>query len=162
MKRLAILLIPLLALFSCRTHRSTIIPSEKIVTQVERVTEVRWDTTYIEVPSQSAERITPDSVSHLETDFAVSDARINPDGTLFHNLLNKPQEHPIIVPTTIQRVDSIVERDVPVVVYQDHPLNKFTQFKIDAFWWLVGIIALLMAILLRKPIIRIIIKIIKH
>ena len=152
MKKFIILLIPLLGLFSCRTHKPTIIPPERVVTQIERVTEVRWDTAYIEVPAQSAEVVIPDSVSHLETDFATSDARINPDGTLCHNLRNKPQERPAMVPMTVQRVDSIVEREVPVPVYIDKPSNKATQFKIDAFWWLIGGLAVLIAILFRKPI----------
>lgn len=33
-----------------------------------------------------------DSTSHLENEYAVSDARINPDGTLFHSLVTKPRE----------------------------------------------------------------------
>lgn len=156
MKQLILILIPLLALISCRSHQQTIVPPERVVTQIERVTEVRWDTAYIEVPAQSAEITTRDSVSHLETDFATSDARINPDGTLFHNLLNKPQERPAVVPTTVQRVDSIVEREVPVVVYRDEPPNKWEQFKIDSFWWLIGAIAALLAINFRKPIISLI------
>lgn len=159
MKQLLLILIPLLALISCRSHQQTIVPPERVVTQIERVTEVRWDTAYIEVPAQSAEITTRDSVSHLETDFAMSDARINPDGTLFHNLLNKPQERPAVVPTTVQRVDSIVEREVPVVVYRDKPPNKWEQFKIDSFWWLIGAIAALLAINFRKPIISLIKKI---
>lgn len=153
MKQLLIILIPLLALMSCRSHQQAIVPPERVVTQIERVTEVRWDTAYIEVPAQSAEVTTPDSISHLETDFATSDARINPDGTLFHNLLNKPQSRPAVVPTTIQHVDSIVEREVPVMVYRDKPPNKWEQFKIDSFWWLIGAIAALLAINFRKPII---------
>ena len=156
MKELLLILIPFVALISCRSHQPTIVPPERIVTQIKRVTEVRWDTAYIEVPAQSAEITTPDSVSHLETDFATSDARINPDGTLFHNLLNKPQERPAVVPTTVQRVDSIVEREVPVVVYRDKPYNKWEQFKIEAFWWLLGAIAAFLAINFRKPIISLI------
>lgn len=150
MKKFIILLIPILGFISCRTHKPTVIPPERVVTQIERVTEIRWDTAYIEVPAQSAEVVIPDSVSHLETDFATSDARINPDGTLYHNLKNKPQERPAVVPTTVERVDSIVEREVPV--YIDKPPNKATQFKIDSFWWLVGGLAVLIAILFRKPI----------
>lgn len=156
MKRLLLIISPLLALISCRSHQQTVMPPERVVTQIERVTEVRWDTAYIEVPAQSAEVTTPDSVSHLETDFATSDARINPDGTLFHNLLNKPQSRPAVVPTTIQRVDSIVEREVPVMVYRDKPPNKREQFKIDSFWWLIGAIAALLAITFRSPILNLI------
>lgn len=145
MKHLIIALIPLFGLISCRS-----VPSERVVTKVERVTETRWDTAYVEVPAQSAEAVIPDSVSHLETDFATSDARINPDGTLYHNLRNKPQNRPAVVPTTVERVDSIVERSVPV--YIEKTLGKAEQFKIGAFWWLIVGLVALVAILLRKPI----------
>ncbi len=150
MKRLRLIFIPLLALISCRS----ITQPEKIVTHVERTTEIRWDTAYIEIPPQSAERVANDSVSHLETDFAVSDARINPDGTLFHNLLNKPQERPVAVPTAILRIDSIVEREVPV--YKDKPPNKLDQFKLDSFWWLVGALAVVGCVCFRKPLLKIV------
>lgn len=160
MKQFLTIIVSLLGLISCRSHQQTMVPPERVVTQIERVTEVRWDTAYIEVPAQSAEVTVRDSVSHLETDFATSDARINPDGTLFHNLLNKSQNRPAVVPTTIQRVDSIVEREVPVMVYRDKPPNKWTQFKIDSFWWLIGAIAALMAFAFKIPLINLIKKII--
>lgn len=160
MKSLIYIMFLSVALVSCRSHKETIIPPERVVTQIEKVIEIRWDTTYIEVPAQLTEITIPDSVSHLETDFATSDARINSDGTLYHNLKNKPQERPAVVPTTIQRVDSIVKREVPVVVYRDKPPNKVDQFKIDVFWWLLGCVAALMAILFRKPILNLIRRII--
>ena len=161
MKRLILILIPFFGLVACRSHKETIVPPEKIVTQIERITEVRLDTAFIEVPAQSSEKITTDTISHLETDFATSDARINPDGTLYHNLNNKPGKKPAIVPTTVQRIDSIVEREVPVPVYMDKPPNKADQFKIDMFWWLIGIIATLMAIVFRKPFFNLITRIIE-
>ncbi len=159
MNRLILVLIPFLGLVACRSHKEAAVPSERIVTQIERITEVRLDTAFIEVPAQSSEKLTTDTASHLETDFATSDARINPDGTLYHNLNNKPGRKLAIVPTTVQRIDSIVERKVPV--YMDKPPNKADQFKIDVFWWLIGVIAALMAITFRKPIFGLITRIIK-
>lgn len=35
------------------------------------------DTVFLEIPAQTAERTTRDSVSHLENEYATSDARIN-------------------------------------------------------------------------------------
>lgn len=160
MKNLIILTIPLLGLISCRGSKETILLPGKVETQVERVIEIRMDTTYIEVPAQSAEVVIPDSTSHLETDFATSDARINPDGTLYHNLKNKPQKRPAIVPTTYERNDSIVEREVQVPVYIDKPPDWFDQFRIDSFWWLAGILAALVVVLFRKPIFKLIKKVI--
>lgn len=65
---------------------------ERVITKTDTVT--------IEIPAQAAERETADSVSHLENDYAVSDARIFPDGRLFHSLAMKPQK--VNVPVTVQ------------------------------------------------------------
>jgi len=65
------------------------------------------DTVYIEIPAQTAERTTTDSTSHLETDYAESDARINPDGTLYHSLANKPQDKPVEFQKPVVTKDSV-------------------------------------------------------
>lgn len=65
-------------------------------------------TVYVEVPVEQKEKMTKDSTSHLETQFAVSDAAmIWIDGVPFlrHSLANKPQK--------IQKSDSVP------VVYKD-------------------------------------------
>lgn len=50
------------------------------------------DTLFVEIPAQTAERETRDSVSVLENDFAKSIARVTADGFLYHNLETKPQQ----------------------------------------------------------------------
>lgn len=80
--------------------------SVRVDTRYIRYTEK--DTVFIEIPAQTAERTAADSVSHLENDFAMSDVRINADGTLFHNLKTKPQKKPIEVEKEIVNNDSIV------------------------------------------------------
>ena len=76
----------------------------------ERVTFVP-DTILIEIPPEKAERTTIDSTSHLENDYAVSDARIQADGSLFHTLATKPQAKPVPTTQKVIRQDSIVYRD---------------------------------------------------
>ncbi len=117
----------------------------------------RIDTVFIEIPSQSAERTTRDSTSHLETDYAVSDARINADGSLFHSLDNK--EKPVPVPVknttdTVWRDNNIevpVEIEVPkevekeVVKEVEKKLTKWQQAKMDVggiVIWLASAVAL--------------------
>lgn len=168
MKQLILILIPLLALISCRTAKQTIQTEPVILTEhnekiVERevITEIDTVTIFIEVPTQSAYRETPDSTSHLETDFATSDAWVNPGGTLGHTLKNKPQSKPIDVPvpkTTVNNNQTEAKvKEVPVPVPQPYPVEKdlswFESFKMEAFWWLIGAIATLLAINFRKPII---------
>lgn len=100
------------------------------------------DTVYLEIPAQTAERTTRDSTSHLENDFAESDARINADGSLYHDLKTKPQQK--AVPTEKE----IVERDsteyhgkssteteqVIKEVEVEKPLSWFQKTQIIGFW----------------------------
>lgn len=116
---------------------------------------VRWterDTVYIEIPAQTAERTTRDSVSHLENDYAVSDARINADGTLYHDLKTKAQTRPVETARQVERRDSIVYRDreVEVPVYIERELSEWQKIKMDAGF--IAIVALLFSafLFLRK------------
>lgn len=104
------------------------------------------DTVYIEIPSQTAERTTRDSTSHLENEYAASDARINPDGSLFHDLRTKPQKKPVATDKKIEQRDSIVYRNKVVTVTKTvsvpRDLTKFQKTQIAGFWFLVAIIVL--------------------
>ena len=96
---------------SCRSQTNLIHEKEqKDNVRVEVVTNTIYvpDTVFVEIPAQTAERTTADSTSHLENDYATSDARINSDGTLFHSLATKPQEKPVEVEKKIEHRDSIV------------------------------------------------------
>lgn len=76
----------------------------------ERVTFVP-DTILIEIPNGKTERTTIDSISHLELDYAMSDARILKDGSLFHSLTIIPQTKYVPTTSKVIRQDSIVYRD---------------------------------------------------
>lgn len=75
--------------------------------RVDKVIEYLIDTVYIKIPAQMAERTTQDSTSHLENDYATSDARINQDGTLYHDLKTKPQEIASEFQKPVEMKDSI-------------------------------------------------------
>lgn len=89
-------LIVFLMLTGCRSLKTGV--SEKTDTSdsvrieyIERVVKVPV-TVYVEVPVESKERLSPDSTSHLETSFAVSDASmiwIGGVAFLRHSLTNK-------------------------------------------------------------------------
>lgn len=51
---------------------------------------------------------------------------------------------------------AVVEREIPVLVYRDKPPNRFDQFKMDSFWWLLAALAVLGCITFRKPLAKII------
>lgn len=96
-------------LCSCRTCKpiethETTMTGDSLREKTVYVETLRIDTVTVtvEIPAQSAERIGRDSTSHLETDFAVSDAWLTPDGSLGHNLRNKPQKIKGTVPIAVK------------------------------------------------------------
>lgn len=103
------------------------------------------DTVFVEIPAQTAERTTPDSLSRLENDFAESTARINQDGSLYHDLKTKPQTKPVPTNKEIQERDSvrtvcrdrIVERTSTETVEVEKKLSRFQKIQIAGFWTLL-------------------------
>lgn len=120
----------------------------------EKTVYVR-DTVYLKVPAQSAENTTRDTSSHLETDYAESDARINPDGTLYHSLRNKDQEKPVPVDVPVTQKDSIVNKDRYVYEKVEVPrdLTAWQKWQMRSFWILLSVTAVYV---LRKPLLALI------
>ena len=128
-----------LAVSCCRQAmpiRSESKDSVRVEYKTEYAEKIRIDTVRVPVPAQSAQIQIRDSSSHLETDFAESDARIGTDGTLYHDLRNKPHTYPVAVPVkdaekTIIR-DSIVYRDRYKEIPVPADLTKWQKFSIWA------------------------------
>lgn len=135
----------ILLLCSCSTKKhitATVATTDsvRIETHTEKITVL--DTVYLTLPAQSAQNTTTDTISRLETDYSVSTARINNDGTLYHDLRTKPDKIP--VPTEKE----IVERDsteyhgnssteteqVIKEVEVEKPLSWFQKTQIIGFW----------------------------
>ena len=142
---------------SCKSSHSLPVQSkEKDSVRVEVRTSTIYvtDTLLIEIPPQTAERTTADSASHLENDYAISDARINADGTLFHTLATKPQKKPVEVKKKEQRTDSIayIERRVEVPVPVERSQTPWERTCIN--WFPYSLVALVLSsgVVLRKPI----------
>lgn len=114
-------------------------------------TEYIPDTVFVEVPAQSERQTVRDTTSHLETSYAVSDARINDDGTLFHSLANKPRKRPVPTEKKVIYRDSIVYRDRAntEIVEVERKLTWWQQTKMKGFWVLLVVIAFV----LRKNIV---------
>ena len=151
MKNTVLLIIIALALSACCNTKNLPVKIEtrdSVITKVVKETKYIKDTVYLEVPAQTAERTTADSTSHLENDYAVSDARINPDGTLYHDLNTKPQEKPFEVETPVERKDSIVYR------YKDRTVYETVEVERELTWWqktkMYGFWALLALFLIRN------------
>lgn len=153
MKHIIIPLSALLLLGACSTTRklSSQATNDRDSIRIEyreRIVNVP-DTVFVEIPAQTAERMTPDSTSHLENDYAESDARINPDGTLFHSLDTKPQMKPVPTEKQIEYRDSIVYRDriktetVTETIYVERNLSWWEKTQIYGFWLALAVIAIL-------------------
>lgn len=128
-----IVLFPILfLLLSCKSHRNLATMThqqDSVDVRVETRIEYIPDTVFIEIPAQMSERETADSTSHLENDYATSDARINPDGTLFHDLKTKPQKKPVNVERPVEYRDSIVYKTKTVIE------TKTEQVPRELTWW---------------------------
>lgn len=177
MKRFLVIIVGVLALTSCHTHKqaSNVVPAEPITLNNSDsvTTETIVKTVYVPirvevpVPQQSVVNISEADTSHIETDVAESDAWIRPDGSLYHTLQNKDvslsAETYLPETTTNSNKAIIKEREVavpkPYPVYVEKSLSKWVQFKLSAFWYLVGAALLAGVYILRKPLLILIRKI---
>ncbi len=103
------------------------------------------DTVRFHLPAERTEQTVRTDSSHLETSAAVSDARINPDGSLSHSLENKNGDREIPTQRLIEYRDSIVYRDrdveVEKIVEIERKLTWWQQTQMRGFWVLLAIIA---------------------
>lgn len=152
MKKLLFLIAVSCALASCcpcRSLTSSTADSVRIETVVW--TEFVRDTAYIDVPREVVHEIAVDS-SHLETEYAVSDARILPDGRLYHHLENKAQKRPVDVQKAIEHRDSTVrrERKAREVVEVEKRLTAWQRLQMTGFWVFVTAIVAIVGFRIRK------------
>lgn len=147
MKHLPLLLLLTFIIGGCASSRrlsESVHQQDSVGIRVETRIEYVPDTVYIEIPAQTAERETADSTSHLENDYATSDARINPDGTLFHNLKTKPQKKPVEFEKPVEHKDSIVYKTKTVTkvrtVEVPHELTWWEKTQIYGFWFILFIL----------------------
>ena len=146
MKHLPLLLLLTFIIGGCASSRlsENVHQQDSVQIKVETRIEYVPDTVYIEIPAQTAERETADSTSHLENDYATSDARINPDGTLFHNLKTKPQKKPVEFEKPVEHKDSIVYKTKTVTkvrtVEVPHELTWWEKTQIYGFWFILFIL----------------------
>lgn len=149
---ISLLLLIALLLTACGTPRKlTTTQQDSTRIEIRENTVYVRDTVFIEIPAQTAERMTQDSTSHLENDYALSDARINPDGSLYHDLKTKPQEKPVPFDKPVERKDSIIYRtqyiDREVTVEVERELSWWEKTQIYGFW---GLIVILLIVYRKK------------
>ncbi len=126
--------VALLLFSSCRTGRQVVVVEARDSVRVEeRVREIKvTDTLFVEVPMQKESTTVRDSSSHLENDYAVSNARINPDGSLYHSLETKARTDTITGEVSVQVRDTTIYREkvIPKVVTVEKKLNWFENMRL--------------------------------
>lgn len=174
MKHLLFIIL-LMLLASCHSSRQTI-PSEPVVLNnqdsVKETTVIKTVyvpvTVEVPIPQQSEAIVTAADTSHIETDFALSDAWINEDGTLYHSIENKAvtltAEASVPQTTTDHKVEAIRTKEIPVpqpyAVEVERKLTLMEQIKLSS-WWLLLIISLFsVGYIFRNPLYKLVRKII--
>lgn len=150
----------LAALCGCRPHRNQTPVPETVTLQATMSTrEVHTqhtDTVYIRIPAQESERETFDSVSVLESDYAVSEAQIRTDGSLRHSLRHKNTPLPVQVTVTTDTIykDRVIEKPVPVKVHDPAPSDSAKSCRSTVLPWLIAITSTIMLILVIAKCLR--------
>ena len=139
---------------SCRTGRQVVVVEGKDSIRIEeRVREIKvTDTLFVEVPMQKESTTVRDSMSHLENDYAISDARIMADGSLYHSLATKPRTDTLTQELSVQAKDSIIYREkvVPKIVPVEKGLSDWQKIQIRGFW--IFLILTSVYIIIRKKV----------
>lgn len=94
------------------------------------------DTVYVPVPAQSASSVGETDTnglpsSHLETDFAVSDAFVDSTGKLHHSLENKPQNIPAVVDMTVHATDTTIKQTQTT----NDTHTEYVEVEKELKWW---------------------------
>lgn len=127
--------------------------SPRVITETETIIEYRdrivTDTAVVEIPVEVEKIITRDTTSHLESTYARSDAMVS-EGFLHHSLESIPQY--IKVPVEVHVTDTLYkEAEIRTeTVEVEKPLSWWQKFRMDAFWWLLGAVVLLLLWTFRK------------
>ncbi|WP_278752529.1 hypothetical protein [Alistipes putredinis] len=135
-----IILAAMTACCPCRHLTTSTRDSVRVETVVR--TERIPDTVFVDVPAERERQTVRDTTSHLETSFAISDARINPDGALFHSLENKPQKRPVSTEKEVIYRDSIIyqNRTNTETIEVERKLTWWQQTKMRGFWVLLAVV----------------------
>ena len=148
MKRLLPLL--LLVLVSCATQRAVTHENVRVIEHAEFIPV----TVNVPIPEITSEATVRDTSSHLENRYSESDARINSDGSLYHNLKTKPQNITATSEAKVQYRDSIVRIESETIIEKpvEKKLGWWQNFRMKSFWILLA----LLIFSYRKAILRIV------
>lgn len=116
---------------------------DSVAVKVQYRIEWRKGMVDFDIPDIRETNITRDTTSHLENDYAESDASYS-DGVLTHTLNTKPRTMAVETNIPTERVDSIIYKYQFVKTIQEvaMPLSWWQQTQIKGFWAMLSIIAI--------------------
>jgi len=136
--------------------------SDSVIIRTEYVERI--DTAYITI-TKEIQQVLEDTASVLENDYCISEARITPDGYLYHSLETKPQQKPVPVKTTEKVRDTTIYKEKEVYIKDPVPVEReFTRWelvRLHGFWYMLAALVLALIWICRKPLIKILLRIIK-
>ena len=126
--------------------------ADSVRVECRTVREIVRDTVVVALPREAERVVVRDTVSHLETSLAESDARINPDGSLTHTLANRRTGLTVEVAHEVERRDSVVWRDRVVTrqVEVVRPLTRRQRMQIVGFWVLAVLLTVVIWLYVRR------------
>lgn len=135
MRRIAYIL-TFFCFVGCSTPR--VIANTEHVKVIEH-TEMVPVTVELPVPEIKERIVTRDTSSHLENDYAISDAIVHRDGSLEHTLATRPRRVPQSVTVPVSHLDSIVyvNTETEKIIEVEKPLSWWQRVRLDSFFILV-------------------------
>lgn len=111
----SLILCAALAAFSgccpCRHLKTTTTTSDSVRVDVRESVIERIDTSYISLPAEAVNNVTRDTFSRVETSYAISTARMDTSGFLWHDITTKDTPVQVLTKTITEHRDSIIYRD---------------------------------------------------
>lgn len=155
MNRIVVIALEVLALSSCcaKHYHPQIVYRDSI--RVEIRERLVHDTVKFDVPVVIEKVVTKDTASHLENDWAQSDAVVS-GGFLSHSLETKP--HTVYVPVAVPVHDTTyIEKEAQETIIEkevEKPLTWWQKARLGAFWWLLAGLVGCLAWIFRKPLLK--------
>ena len=134
----------------CKHLQTTTTISDSVRVEVRDSIVERIDTAYVKIPVEVVRNVTRDTFSRVETSYAVSTARMDTSGFLWHDITTKDTPVQVLTKTITEHRDSIIYRDkvkeVRDVVNVKSPLTKWQKFQQRGFWVLLALVLVFFAL----------------
>lgn len=153
-------------LTGCRSWRlvrlDEIGKTDSVIVRTEYIQRI--DTAYVTI-EKWIQQVLTDTTSTLENKYCISSARITALGMLYHTLETKPQQLPVPVTTTEKVRDSIIYQDRYEYIKEPYPVEKeltrWQLVRLHGFWYMLAALVLAIMWICRKPLVKLLIRVLK-